>query len=419
MGTKTAKEGQKELLTMGCWSLQLQLVSYILCAVILRCCDAAETKRDILVFGGNGFLGASAVEKFIENGDNVTMINRGNLYWDSQSRILPHVNHIKCDRKMKLDECPHLIEFVNDNSYFEAVVDFSAYRGHEVKEAAGLLKDKVGLYIMISTDSVYDVCEKKHDGPSKETDSVRPESKDEQNRLSIYHTYGHNKLEAEEELLNQRIEGGFPFVILRLPDVIGPRDTTYRIWIYQLWTKLTQEITEKPVKIPYFLLDYGISFVYSEDIARTIKELLSMGPQIKDQVINLAYPETLTIKELLDNLKEALEISNETFEFMDPENRNSHEHVYFYPTVRRGPLDTTKAASLLSWKPTPWKDMIKETVEFYEKAMVNEVFHQQRDEIIQVVGQQVYKDDLSKLYDAIEKVYDINLPHFKQVKDEL
>ena len=40
--------------------------------------------------------------------------------------------------------------------------------------------DKVKLYIYISTDSVYDVCDKNHSHPSSETDSVRPQSLDRQ-----------------------------------------------------------------------------------------------------------------------------------------------------------------------------------------------------------------------------------------------
>ena len=32
--------------------------------------------RNILIFGGNGFLGGEAVEKFISNGDKIVMVNR-------------------------------------------------------------------------------------------------------------------------------------------------------------------------------------------------------------------------------------------------------------------------------------------------------------------------------------------------------
>ena len=44
-------------------------------------------------------MGADTVDRLASRGDNITMINRGNWYWDSKDRIFPKVgNHIKCDR---------------------------------------------------------------------------------------------------------------------------------------------------------------------------------------------------------------------------------------------------------------------------------------------------------------------------------
>lgn len=58
--------------------------------------------------------------------------------------------------------------------------------------------------------------------------------------------------------------------------------------------------------------------------------------------------------------------------------------TYLYPTVRRGPIDSNKAVTFLNWGPTRFEDAIKETVEFYEKAMRNKAYKTQQDEIIQV-----------------------------------
>ena len=33
-----------------------------------------------------------------------------------------------------------------------------------------------------------------------------------------------------------------PYVTLRLPDVIGPKDNTYRWWIYQTWMRLADHL---------------------------------------------------------------------------------------------------------------------------------------------------------------------------------
>ena len=53
---------------------------------------------------------------------------------------------------------------------FDAVVDFSAYTGRSTREATTLLRHKTDLYVHISTDSVYDVCdtENRDDAPVQE-----------------------------------------------------------------------------------------------------------------------------------------------------------------------------------------------------------------------------------------------------------
>ena len=61
--------------------------------------EAQGTTRKILVFGGNGLLGSSTVEKLLAHGDDVTIVNRGNWYWDSKDRIKPRVHVVHCDRK--------------------------------------------------------------------------------------------------------------------------------------------------------------------------------------------------------------------------------------------------------------------------------------------------------------------------------
>jgi len=137
------------------------------------------------------------------------------------------------------------------------VLDFSAYDARTTRDATTLLRRKTNIYVHISTDSVYDVCELPDTGrpvgetpggetpednwrdtlgpgPVREEDAVRPEDKGLRDLLSTHHDYGHRKLEAEEQLVIQRRSNhtdgrpGIPYVILRLPDVLGPRDTTYR-----------------------------------------------------------------------------------------------------------------------------------------------------------------------------------------------
>jgi len=87
--------------------------------------------------------------------------------------------------------------------------------------------------------------------------------------------------------------------------------------------------------------------------------------------------------------------------------------------VRCGPIDVSKAEKHLNWTPTVWTQAIQSTVQFYETAMTDTRWRTQRDEIIQILASQVYADDRERAYEALEKIYDIDLGHFRPSHDEL
>ncbi|KAK2167971.1 hypothetical protein NP493_1248g02019 [Ridgeia piscesae] len=371
--------------------------------------------RRVLVFGGNGFLGSATVERLIETGNDVTVVNRGNLYWDVKERIFPKVRSIICDREQNFSSCSDLASFVDSVTLFDVVIDFSASDNASIRDAAALLHEKVGLYILISTDSVYDVCAKLHKGRTLETDAVRPEDPEERVMLAEHHYYGDRKLRAEEELLGQRQDGGFPFVIIRLPDVIGPRDNTHRFWIYQLWIKVSTLIDDKPVSIPKFLTDYDVSFVYVDDVARAVEMLLTAGPQLKDHAINLAYPQTFRLGDVFNDVITELGVSAK----LHVDESVAGNHFYLYPSVIRGPIDVTKAVNLLHWSPTPWREALAATVAFHEAAPLDPRFTRQFDDVIQIMAQQMFRDRKTRFFEALEQLYNVKLDHFKYPKDEL
>lgn len=73
------------------------------------------------------------------------------------------------------------------------MIDFSAYSDIEIKESLKLLKGKTALYIYISTDSVYDVCDPPSDEPIREESAVRPEDHERRELLANHHQYGNSK----------------------------------------------------------------------------------------------------------------------------------------------------------------------------------------------------------------------------------
>lgn len=339
----------------------------------------ASTKS-ILVFGGNGFLGSETVYNLIQNGYDITIVNRGTSYWDFESRIKPYVNHIICDRYTGLKHCSPFISFIKNNK-FDAVIDFSCYHVKVLEDSLRLLKGKTDLYIFISTDSVYEVCVSKPSSlESSEDDAVRPSNEEARLNLNSKDSYGHRKLACEELLKEQRLEGGIPFVILRLPDVIGPRDNTHRWWIYQLWIQF-HNFTGTPVYVPQKVLRTLSSLVYVNDVGKIITHIIEKisKPEtngIIDEVFNLGLTENFNLKKILYKIQSLL--GSYGVEYQYP---SSDDASHLYPSVYRGPVNITKAKKYLGWIPTSWDVVAKATVDFYNQAFYN--FEQERNEVLQ------------------------------------
>lgn len=375
--------------------------------------DQDKNNKTILVFGGNGFIGAATVEKLLRQSYSVVIINRGNWYWDTSDTVKPFVKHVKCDRMQTLQRCAglqHYLWSVDAPPMFDAVVDFSAYHAFEITEAFKMLEGKIKRYIFISTDSVYEVCNKTHSGLTREEDAVRPESKTARDSYKFKDDYGNRKLECEEELQKQATSGtGVPYLSLRLPDVVGPRDNTYRWWIYQLWIKLA-DYTDEQLSVPKHLWNQPMSFVYVNDVADVISDCIGSDLEIYNNAYNLALLETPTLVQFLHGLMNSLNVDDiDIFENPDPDG------FHLFPSVKLGPLDTTKAKRLLNWNPTSWIDVLDHTVHFYEDAILEKKFDVARKDVIRTI-QQHFSRDSAKVMRGIRDKYRLT---FGSSHDEL
>ena len=251
-------------------------------------------------------------------------------------------------------------EALTKEEYFDVIVDFSSYRPGELVELINLMRGKFGLYIYISSDSVYEVCQKAQED-SRETDSIRPTDSAESEKLNKADSYGHNKLACEEVLEDLYKVHSFNYISLRLPDVIGPRDNTNRFWYYFIWTLIHREVGF-PLMIPTWLANQRLSFVYSLDIATIITEtLLKPTPDYLNQAFNLACSEILTLQEFIVLIGNSLNI--DTVSFVEGGSE------YYFPSVTRGPVNCSKAIQVLNWKPTSVQVAINDSVVFYRDSL--------------------------------------------------
>jgi len=374
-----------------------------------------ESKLKVLSFGGNGNIGSAVLKSMIDIGTyDIVMVTRGNWHWDSEERIGPHVQTIQCDRDFQpacaadenatdcdinaLKQCKDLMEIIDATEKFDVVLDFSGYEPKWIHDNCQVLKSKVGVYIYISTDSIYEVAiDKPTKRPSIETDAVRPDDEKEINLLKRKDAYGHYKFSCEEALIYyQKEKNGFPWVSLRLADVIGPRDTTNRWWTYQLWVKFYPEI-QNPIFMPAHVANKIESLTYVEDVPPVIMKIIELGEPVWNEAYNIAMEEEFSLANILLRMRDGMGMKEVLGNSQDTD-----KSFYLYPSVFSGNMDMSKAKKILNFKPTKAEEAFKNTLSWYEDAFYK--FPTQRDIILsELFKTAVPKENRDAVYLAIDR----------------
>ncbi|HET9989922.1 MAG TPA: NAD-dependent epimerase/dehydratase family protein, partial [Kofleriaceae bacterium] len=100
--------------------------------------------QKILILGGTNFLGPHVVRAALARGHTVTLFNRGKTH----AELFPELEKLHGDRDGHLEALA--------GRKWDAVVDPSGFVPRIVKMSAELLAPNVGLYVFISTISVYE-----------------------------------------------------------------------------------------------------------------------------------------------------------------------------------------------------------------------------------------------------------------------
>ena len=347
--------------------------------------------KKVLLFGGNGFIGSETCKLMIESGIfDIWVVNRGKSWdWDTPTTIKPFVKAIKFNRDKDITCCKDLVSLSNAET-LDAIIDFSGYESDAVQESVDLFRKAAKLYIYISSDSVYEVCEKQHNAPSKETDAQRPKLAERRKQYKRRDSYGHKKLKCEEVLAAQLNEGGIPYVVLRLADVIGAKDSTERWWLYQLWVQAALKL-DLPIFVPDELKEKPISVVFVKDVATLILNIISMEHRnsIVNSSFNLACTEITSVPSLLCAIAENIAGHNVRIAYSA-----CQDIPHIYPSVELGPIDCSKAVSCLGFVPTALSDCIAEITNFYLGIVKCDGYSVEKRDMLESM-----EEDLKELYD--------------------
>jgi nucleoside-diphosphate-sugar epimerase len=158
----------------------------------------------LLFLGGTGNISTACVELTVEQGHDVTVLNRGR----SPSRLQGPVRVVAGDRNDGA-----FLRQVAEATHFDAVVDFLGYRPEQVEAAIAAFGGRAGQYVFISTTAVY---EKPvvHYIITEATPLANP-----------FWEYARQKIACEERLWRARRESAFPVTVVR------PSYTYGQTWI--------------------------------------------------------------------------------------------------------------------------------------------------------------------------------------------
>lgn len=332
--------------------------------------EASSSRRGVsktLVFGGTGFISGHSTDALLEAGHAVTLANRGK----SPDPFGDKVDRLRVDRD-KSKACRRILKDSSTSGHWDLVVDFTAFEPREVRDVVSVLEGRVGLYVFISTDSIYDVCQ-----PPTERRGRR-ESDDTlldfpSKRLRKMEDYGYDKWRCEQLLWKYQKENSngssaspFPFVVLRLPDVVGEREVPSSRH-YNLQSRVERGI---PLRLTERMKHTICSFVYVKDVAQAVLAVSKAATTARSsavlyQAFNIVSTEQVSLLGYLHRVANELE----TNLLVETVPRGSSTDSYF-PSVKCGWVDGTKARRVLGpfgFQPTPVSQWLPAITRWYQK----------------------------------------------------
>jgi nucleoside-diphosphate-sugar epimerase len=250
----------------------------------------------VLLLGGSGLIGGATARALLAAGHAVTVLSRGSR------PPIEGTEALIADRR-DTDSLSRALE----GQRFDFTVDLTAYDAADIERLLLVPYAALGRYAMISTGQVYLVTQSTH-VPYREADSEMPLIS-EPPADSDEHpgwVYGVGKRRAESAVLALRVSHGVRAMVLRLPIVIGEGDSTGRLWAY-----LERLLDGGPILLP----DGGqkqLRFIWSGDVARALVESIDR-PAPREAVYNLAQPEIITLRELLEIAAQAAGVGRARF----------------------------------------------------------------------------------------------------------
>lgn len=290
----------------------------------------------VAVLGGTIFVGRAVVEALVDAGHDVVVVHRG-LHEPGDG--FPDVEHVHADRA----DLPLIVA--------DAVIDTRADSKADVEGVLRVVPDVPT--VALSSVDVYPALDALHAGtlgvdmPIDEHTPVRESRFPYRGVIPGMDDY--EKLDCEPLYLDR---GG---VVLRLPFVTGPHDYQRR-----------EEFVLRRVRAGRDHMPIGsgnllASRVRAYDVGTAVVAALKIG--VQREVFTLAENPTSTVRAWVETIIEA---AGSTMELVTVPDDTLAADLGLTATHQQHMLvSSAKAMTMLGWTPTPWRDSVRESVEWH------------------------------------------------------
>lgn len=279
----------------------------------------------VLVTGGAGFIGSHIVDKLIDNGYEVVIID--NLSVGKELNLNPKAKFYKIDL-----QSPELERIFQENT-----IEYVSHHAAQASVAVSMRDPLFDLqHNVAATVNLLQNC-KKYDVKKIITASTaavygKPEflPVSEDHKLEVLSFYGLSKMTMESYIKFF----GVDYIIFRYANVYGPRQDSHgEAGVVSIF--IDRMLNNQPIEI-HGDGEQTRDFVYVEDIANA--NLLAIESDIKNEVINISTNESISVNELYTTLK----------------NLSGYNKKAVYSAPREGDikdsiLDNLKAKTIINW----------------------------------------------------------------------